>query len=77
MVDNYLLRYFNILIADMCARRGYKYTNERDKITIFKNNNKVKYKIKSDLFINKDHVEQSFIKLQENVESRLEKNESN
>ena len=76
MVDDYLLCYFNILIADMCTQRGYEYTKEHDKITIFKNNNKVKYKIKSDLFINKDHVEQSFIKLQNDIESRFRENES-
>ena len=76
MVDDYLLRYFNILIADMCTQRGYEYTNEIDKITIHKGNNKVKYKIKGDLFINKDHVKHAFEKLQENIESRLEKNES-
>ena len=77
MVNDYLLRYFNILITDLCTRRGYDYTKEIDKITIHKGNNEVKFKIKSDLFINEDHVEQSFKKLQENIESRLEKNESN
>ena len=76
MVDDYLFRYFNILITDLCTRRGYDYTKEIDKITICKGNDKVKFKIKSDLFINKDHVEHSFEKLQENIESRLEKNES-
>ena len=76
MVDDYLFRYFNILLTDLCTRRGYDYAKEIDKITIYKGNNKVKYKIKKDLFINKDHVEQSFTKLQENIESRLEKNES-
>ena len=73
MVDDYLLRYFNILITDLCTKRGYDYAKEIDKITIHKGNNKVKFKIKSDLFINEDHVEQSFKKLQENIESRLEK----
>ena len=77
MVNNCLLRYFNILITDLCTRRGYDYTKEIDKITISKGDNKVKLKIKSDLCINKDHVEHSFEKLQENIESRLEKNESN
>ena len=77
MVDDYLFRYFNILLTDLCTRRGYNYTKEIDKITIYKGNNKVKYEIKSDLFINKDHVEQSFMKLQENLKRRLEKNESN
>ena len=76
MVNDYLLRYFNILITDLCTRRGYDYTKEIDKITISKGDNKVKFKIKRDLFINKDHVEHSFEKLQENIESRLEKNES-
>ena len=77
MVDDYLFRYFNILLTDLCTKRGYDYTKEINKITIHKGNNKVKFKIKSDLFINEDHVEQSFKKLQENIESRLEKNESN
>ena len=77
MVDAGLLKYFNTLIEKMCMQRGYEYTNENDKITIYKGNNKVKYEIKSDLFINKDHVEQSFMKLQENLKRRLEKNESN
>ena len=76
MVDAGLLKYFNTLIEKLCMQRGYEYTNEIDKITIHKGNNKVKYKIKGDLFINKDHVKHAFEKLQENIESRLEKNES-
>ena len=76
MVDDYLFRYFNILLTDLCTKRGYDYTKEIDKIAISKGNNEVKFKIKSDLFINEDHVEQSFKKLQENIEGRLEKNES-
>lgn len=76
MVDAGLLKYFNTLIEKLCMQRGYEYTNEIDKITIYKGDNKVKYKIYGDLFINKDHVEQSFIKLQNDIESRLEKNES-
>lgn len=76
MVDEDLLRYFNFLITDLCTQRGYDYNKNIDKITILKGNNKINYKIKNDLFINKDHVEQSFIKLRENIESRLEENES-
>lgn len=76
MVDVELLRLLNCLITDWCTQRGYECDTRANRIIIYNNDKKIQYKIRKDMFINADHVIQTFIKIREELESRFRENES-